>query len=547
MTGRMKAGTTNADLVFLNADVLTMDPTVPRAQAVAVRCGVIVDVGSNHDILERVDSQTQIVECRGKCLIPAFHDAHIHLLASASRLLSVDCGPGSVRSITQIQQAIRRRCELVPAGEWVRAGDYDEFYLAERRHPTRWELDAAAPDHPVKLQHRSHHSCVLNSLALKLAGIDGRFQAPIGAVVEIEETTGEPTGRLFEMEAYLNDRVVPTMKDADLRAALSLVFDDLLSQGITSVQDATCRNGSRDWMLFRDAAVGEKLCPRVTLMVGDEHLDEMVGLGLRCGDGDDRLRIGPVKLMLTEAGGDFCPSLEELAERVRAAHSKGYPVAIHAVEESTVCLATEAVAAAGSSAPGPRLEHASIAPPPLLDLIAELEIGIATQPGFVYYHGDRYLVDVEDHLRDWLYPVKSMLSRGIVVAAGSDAPIAPARPLRAVCAAATRLSQKGQVVNGGEAVSVEQALWMHTVAPAMLLGLDGKMGSITPGKLADLALLSANQLMLPAEEIGDIRVEMTVVGGLVLPMEGRALPQRSSRHESSGREAPLHPEVGVVR
>lgn len=531
MTGRVEVDATCADLAFLDADALTMDPALPRAQAVAVRDGVIVGVGSNRDILDLVGPQTETVECRDRCLVPGFHDAHIHLLASASRLLSVDCGPGSVGDIAQIQQAIRRRCELLPAGEWIRAGDYDEFYLAERRHPTRWELDVAAPDHPVKLRHRSHHACVLNSLALKLAGIDGRFQAPLGAVVEIDEATGEPTGRLFEMEAYLNDRVIPPLRDVDLRAALSLVFDGLLSQGITSVQDATCRNGPRDWWLFQEATSGERLCPRITLMVGREHLDEMAGLGLSFGDGDDRLRIGPVKLMLAEAGGDFCPSLEELTAYAREACSRGYPVAIHAVEESTVCLAAEAIAGAGSPArsprpttPGPRLEHVSVAPPALLDRIAELGIGVATQPGFVYFSGDRYLVDVEDHLRGWLYPVRSMLARGIVVAAGSDAPIAPARPILGVCAAATRLSQGGQVVNGVESVSVEQALWMHTVAPATLLGLDGRIGSITPGKLADLVLLSANPLKLPAQEIGDIGVEMTVVGGRVLPQEGRALP-----------------------
>ncbi len=509
--------TTMASLALLDADVVTMSPSRPRAQAVAIADGVIIGVGRNEDIRELIGAQTRVVECGGQCLLPGFHDAHLHLLGTASRMLSLDCGPEAVSSIAELQRAIRERSALLPAGTWIRAGDYDEFWLAERRHPTRWDIDLAAPDHPVKLQHRSHHACVLNSLALKLAGIDRDCRLPDAATMEVDPVTGEPTGLVYEMEGYLNERVVPPLAESELRAALGALFDDLLSKGITSVQDASYRNGPREWSLFTSLAVHGLLPVRLTMLVGQPHLEQMIQLGLGYGQGTARLRLGPVKMMLTEATGEPNPSVDELFAQVWQAHQAGCPVAIHAVNESAVCVAIEAIANALDHRPAEvhhhRLEHASIVPPHLADRLAELGIGVTTQPSFLYYSGDRYLDDVDVHLQGWLYPIASLMARGVVVAAGSDSPVSPANPLRGICAAVTRGSRQGRLVGQAERVSIEQALWLHTVGPAKLLGLEAQLGSITTGSRADMVLLDANPLSVEPGAIKDIQVEMTVVDG----------------------------------
>lgn len=510
------------DLILLGGAVITQWPSLPRAEALAIRDGLIVAVGSNREMLGLAGPDSAIVGCQGRCVVPGFHDAHLHLLACASKKLSVDCSPSAVGNVHEIQEAIKERARSVPPGTWIRAGDYDEFKLAERRHPTRWELDAAAPDHPVKLQHRSLHACVLNSLALRLAGLDADTPAIAGALIDVDPLTKEPTGLLYGYGEYLSAYVIPPLNEADLRFSLKQVLNDLLANGITSVHDATYRNGLPEWERLRAICAEDGIRPRIGLMVGRPHLEQFVERGIGYGFGDEWLRVGAVKFMLTEGAGDFHPSAAELTEQLRLAHQSGFQVAIHAVDESAVCVAAEALAAVmqerGSRTH--RIEHCSVSPPPLIDRLAELGVAVVTQPSFLFYSGDRYLADVEEHLQGWLYPIRSFLERGIVVGAGSDAPVAPARPLDGICAAATRLSSSGRVVAGGERITLEQALGLYTSGAAGACDEYGYKGSIQPGKLADLVVLSADLTAIEPRDIRAIEVEMTIVGGEVAWRKG---------------------------
>ncbi|HUS82350.1 MAG TPA: amidohydrolase family protein, partial [Dehalococcoidia bacterium] len=200
--------------IFHNADVITMDAARPRAGAVAVENGRIVALGSDADVLA-LRNGASLIDCRGGALLPGFIDAHIHLLSYAASLISVDCSPAAVSSIDEVQDALRRKAADTPAGSWLRATGYDETALAERRHPTRWELDAAAPDHPVRLIHRTGRACVLNSLALALAGVGIATEEPPGGHMERDPTSGEPAGLLIEMDALL-DAAVPPIDEAEL-------------------------------------------------------------------------------------------------------------------------------------------------------------------------------------------------------------------------------------------------------------------------------------------------------------------------------------------
>jgi len=201
-------GARTADLVLYNANILTGDPHRPKAELAAAEAGEIVWVGSNTD-LDLFRGRKKLINCEGKTVIPGFNDAHTHVLAYASKLLGIDCSPASVASIADIQSRVRQQAERVPQGTWLRANGYNEFYLAERRHPTRHDLDRAAPYHPVKLTHRSMHACVLNSMALSLAGISIETPDPPGGLIDRDLETGEPSGLLFGMNSYINDQVIP--------------------------------------------------------------------------------------------------------------------------------------------------------------------------------------------------------------------------------------------------------------------------------------------------------------------------------------------------
>ena len=201
-TGDLQPG-----LILTNARVLTMDPRHPIAQSVAVCGDRIVWAGADAELPSLTSAGTKVIDCGGGTLIPGFHDAHLHLLAFASSLDSVDCRPSRVSSIADICQQIAIRTERTPRDEWVSAWGYDPFYLAERRHPTRWDLDRVAPHHPVRLNHRSGHACVLNSLAMDRVGIADNTDEPCGATIARDLEGGTPNGLLLEMEDFLDGRI----------------------------------------------------------------------------------------------------------------------------------------------------------------------------------------------------------------------------------------------------------------------------------------------------------------------------------------------------
>jgi len=505
-----------ADLILYNANVLTLDERRPRAQLVAVEGGRIAWVGGNDDLKELEGRKGRKIDCQGKTLIPGFNDAHCHISAFASSLLSVDCSPSSVSSIADIQALIREQAQKIAPGFWIRAMGYNEFYLAEKRHPNRWNLDKAAPHHPVKLTHRSGHACVLNSLALSLAGISAASPEPPGGLIDRDLESGEPNGLLFEMEADI-DKVIPALSEAEFEKGIRLANEKCLSLGITSLQDATVHNGLREWQTFHRLREKGDLVPRLSLMMGT---DAIVASGFSPRYGDDGMRLGAAKIVLDETRGRFHPSPEELEEQVLRAHQAGFQVAIHAIEEGAVEAAAHSLERALAQAPKRdhrhRIEHCSVCPPPLLKRLRDARIIVVTQPAFIYYSGERYLATVAPEQLPWLYPIGSFIKMGLMPAAGSDSPVVPNNPLVGIYAAVTRKAESGDELIVEEQISPFEALKMYTQAAAYASFEEEAKGSIAVGKLADLALLSADPTAVSPDEIKKIRVEMTIVDGRIV-------------------------------
>jgi predicted amidohydrolase YtcJ len=505
-----------AELVLYNANVLTMNQRRPRAELVAAKDGEIVWVGTNDD-RNLFKGRSKLINCEGKTVIPGFNDAHIHIMAYASTLLSIDCSPASVASISHIQKKIRQQTERAPLGTWIKGTGYNEFYLAEHRHPNRHDLDRAAPYHPLRLNHRSLHACVLNSLGLSLAGITIETPDPPGGLIDRELDTGEPSGLLFGMNSYINEQVIPPLSEKEVRRGIKLVNRSLLSSGITSVQDATVRNGFDQWQTFLSIKQRGELTPRISVMVGLHALDEFEERNLRYGYGDNTLKLGAVKFKLAETRGQLNPSQEELNEGVLRAHRAGFQVAIHAVEESTVQAAAAALencqSRSNKGALRHRVEHCSVCSPPLLRRLKAVKALVVTQPAFIYYSGERYLSDVPEAQLPWLYRTGSFLKSGLKPAASSDCPVVPCNPLVGMYAAVTRKAESGQTLSPKEAIPVEQALWMYTLAGAYVSFEEQLKGSIEIGKMADLVVLSADPTAVSPEELKGIRVEKTIIGG----------------------------------
>ena len=499
--------------VFHNANVVTLDPSHPHADAVVVEDGRVTAVTSGGQGLP-FRSEAFLVDCRGGALLPGFIDAHLHLLSYAASLVSVDCSPDALSSINDIQEALRRRVAHVPAGGWIRATGYDETALAERRHPTRQDLDAAAPANPVRLIHRSGHASVLNSLALSLTGIGVETVEPPGGHMERDFTTGEPTGLLMEMDALL-DGAVPPIDAAELAEAVRRANDNLLAEGITAVQDATATNGPDEWQTLRRLMAAGRLQVPTILFEGYSSLGKLPKQALA-----GRLRRGPVKIAISELGDGVTPDEDELAAMVWEAHRRGRQVAIHAIGQRAVEAAVNAVEASLRRRPRSdhrhRIEHCSVCPPELAKRMAGLGIAVVSQPAFLYHSGDRYLTHVPRDEVPHLYPFGGLLRAGVRLAAGSDAPVAPPRPLLGIQSAVTRASRLGVALSPEQSLTVEQALRMHTLDAAWSAFQEGERGSVEVGKAADFVLLSNDPTAVPPDEIADLDVEMTVIGGEVV-------------------------------
>ncbi len=503
------------DTILTNARALTMSPVRPRAQAVAIAGGRVAWVGSSEDAKSLVRPGAKVIDCAGGTLLPGFHDAHIHLPAYASSLAGVDCG---VSSIDELKSAIRLRASNTSDGEWIRASGYDETALSEARHPTRWDLDAAAPNHPVRLDHRSGHGCVLNSAALARVGIGDSTDEPPGATIVRDLNTGQPSGLLLEMSDYLSDRI-PSPSYEEIEDSVRRASRILLSNGITSIQDATHHNSVRRWELFDKLRSSIDDMPRITMMPGFRNLAEFTRHGLHFGSGDSRLRIGHAKLMVTASSGRQTPSHDELRHAVSRCAESGFPAAIHAVERETIISAADSIKRANENTGAPlrhRLEHCSEGNPDVIESVTRSSAWVVTQPGFVHHGGDRYLKTVEDSIRAHLYPVGALVRAGVRVAFGSDAPVSDPNPMPALQAAVTRLTSQGRSLGPNQAIDLADALAAYTIGAAASSCLEDSLGTIEPGMLADLTLFGEDILSVAPTDIHELKPVMTILGGKVV-------------------------------
>lgn len=508
------------DLILYNANVITMDPACPKAELLALEGSRISAVTKNEDIKLFRTGNKKIIDCKGKTIMPGFIDAHCHLAAYAEGLMSVDLSPqGGTRSLADVRDRIRMSCAARPSGTWIRGKGYNEFYLKEKRHPNRHDLDKAAPSHPVKLTHRSGHAHVLNSLGLKLAGITAESGDPPEGLIDRDLETGDPTGILYGMGSYLAKRI-PVLTIGEMRDGIERVNDKLLSFGVTSIQDATSHNDIKSWNTMQQWKIEGVFKPSIRMMLGisgfDQYKKNMFGR--------QTLPNGPrtsgVKIIVHEITGDLSPSQTMLNRLVADIHRTGLQVVLHCVEEKTIIAACDAIERALEQLPRRdhrhRIEHCSVCPPTLAKRISDLGILVVTQPSFIYYSGDRYLETVPAEQLKSLYPIRSLMRSDIHVAASSDFPIAQPNPFIGIATAVTRKSETGKSVLPEEGILPAEALRMYTITAAQACFEEDIKGSIAVGKNADLVILSHDPSIAGNDEIKSIRVEMTIVNGNIV-------------------------------
>jgi predicted amidohydrolase YtcJ len=507
-----------ADLILYNAKVITLDEERPYAELVAVKGNTILAVGNKRDLGLFCGPATKALDCAGGTVVPGFNDAHCHPLALAISLLSVDCSSQNVDSIAQIQAAIRRRAQETPQGNWIRGTNYDVFSLHERRAPNRWELDEAAPAHPVLLVDNTGQNYVLNSPALQLANMHGHAEDVQGDHMQRDPVTGEPTG-LISGNAVVIRKIVPPLDDRQLEMGMRLANRQYLSQGITSIQDTSWTNGWRQWRSWRRMVDNRAIACRVSVLLGAEGLPASQAAGLTMGHGDAWLRIAGVKLALDESTGCLHPEQDAINEAALQARQAGYQVAFHASDAYMLAASLAAIRFACLRVPSSqqpfRLEHCSYCPPDLLPRLRASHATVVTQPAFLYSFGQRYQSLSSDQAA-WLWPAGSFRRIGIKVAFSSDSPLATTNPVVGLYAAVARKTQSGDVFALEQGIPLESALASYTLSGAYASSEATIKGSISPGKLADLAVLDTDIAQLTPDEIRELRVVTTVIDGQVV-------------------------------
>ncbi|MFX1521477.1 MAG: amidohydrolase [Promethearchaeota archaeon] len=526
---------------LVHGNVITMDETNPRAQAVLVIDDKIFKVGSDAEIERLIDEDTEELDLEGQTLIPGFVDCHAHPINFGLALMAVDCKTPPVNSIKEIVEKIQVAAEEKPEGEWIIGRGYDDFKLSEKRHPNRWDLDAAALNNPVIITRFCEHISVVNSLALELAGISQGTEDPDGGQIDRDPKTSEPTGVLRWNAKELVLRVIPPPRVEQLRNAIILASEQFLARGVTSVSEAGEINASV--MKAYQTAIWEYGVPfRVNLMMPVSTLGFLSKLGFSTGFGDDKLRIGPIKIIsdgstsgrtaalsepyldAPENTGMMYISQEELNERIFAAHRADFQVGVHAIGDRAISAVLDAIEIALEKSPRAdhrhRIEHCGINNPTIVSRIKKLGVIPVPQPIFLYGEGESYRAGLGEDRVKWAYPLKSYLEHGITTPMSSDCPCTSGdeliSPFLGMYVAITRKTDIGREIGPEQKIDIKDALRAYTLTGAYATFEEKVKGSIEPGKLADFVILSDDPLNVRDNEIKDIRVKMTFIGGEVV-------------------------------
>jgi predicted amidohydrolase YtcJ len=529
------------DLLLRDVRVHTVDDARPTASAVGVLAGRVVGLDEE---VEGLPART-VVDGAGAVVVPGFGDAHNHMAWFGQSLGEIDLSGAA--GLAAVEEAVARGSAGLPRDAWVVGSGYDDTVMGA--HPDRRLLDRAGGGRPVWLKHRSGHMSVVSSEVLRRCGVlDGRAEVPDGGVV-VRDGSGAPTGLLQERAQRLVDDLVKPYAVEEVATALGRASEVYAAEGLTHVVEAGIGLGllgrtpveAAAYLLARDRGL---LRTRVELMVASDTLhpvrahradgiDVGLDLGLRTGFGDDRLRLGPMKIWLDGSMIGRTAALSEpfcdhgtavyqddpdvMRRLVLDADRAGWRVAAHAIGDAAVELALDTFAEAARTHPRAdvrhRIEHAGLVRPDQLPRFAELGVVPVPQPRFLHAVGDTMAAAVGPRRADWLYRVRSFLDAGVRVPGSSDRPVAPGAPLLGMQSMVERLSSGGAVIGADERVSAAQALRAYTIDEAWASHDERSRGSVTRGKLADLVLLEDDPLRVAADRIGAIGVLATLVAG----------------------------------
>lgn len=529
-----------AELIVRGGPILTLDRAGRRVESLAVRDGRVQAVGGNREVNALRGPDTRVLDLGGRAAIPGFVESHNHPTFFGMTLAApVDAGSPPNERIADIVDRVAQSVRDVGTGAWVRGYRYDNTLLKDDRHPTAADLDPVSPDNPVLLTHVSGHFCVVNSAALQAIGIDAATSDPAGGRID-RGPDGKPTGLLIETAAFMASSRLPDQGVDAMVEALRLADAEYSRHGVTSVHDTgigliggaseleayrrvmsrrALRTRVRGY-LFHELVPGlaEGLPESPDLAGADEHF-AMTGVKI-VADGSIQGMTGCLAEGYTCAPDEHGMMLlqpEALAARIAALDAVGWQVAVHGNGDSAIDAIIDGYDRLGAptgTGRRHRIEHCQTVREDQLDRMAAHDVLASFFIKHVYYwgdqHRDRFLGPARARR---ISPLASARSRGVRFGLHSDTPVTPVPPLEGIWCAVTRTTREGRRLGPEQAVDVETALRGYTLEAAYLAGEEHLKGSLEPGKLADLAVLSADPTAVDPDRIRSITVDATLIGG----------------------------------
>jgi predicted amidohydrolase YtcJ len=525
-----------ADLIITHAKVWTVDKSQPTAEAVAVLGDRIVAVGSNADAEAWRAPNTRVINAQGKLLVPGFNDAHVHFVGGGLQLESVQ-----LTDATSAQEFVRRIAEYTkkqPKGQWLTQGDWDETKWTPAQIPTKDMIDPVTPDNPVFFSRYDGHMGLANSQALKLAGITAATPDPPGGVI-VRDAKGNPTGALKDAAAGLMYKAIPDMGHDQRMHVVRAAMAHAASLGVTSVQHMN--PDYADIAVYDELRQRGELITRIYAAPLIAEVDDQAKIGIRHAFGDPYLRIGALKAYADGSLGsgtayffepfgdppsgrgllnDLMIPLSAMRDRMMKADAAGLQLCTHAIGDQGISiildLYSEIVQAHGETDRRLRIEHAQHMAAKDFDRFAKLHVIASMQPYQAIDDG-RWAESRIGHDRaSRTYAFRTMLDHGVRLAFGTDWDVAPLNPLLGVYAAVTRATLDGKNPGGWfpeQRLTVPETVEAYTLGSAYAEFQDTVKGSITPGKLADMVLLSDDIFTIDPVKIRDVKVLKTFVGG----------------------------------
>jgi hypothetical protein len=544
--GALAAGRPTADLIVTNARVWTVDPKRPEAEALAILGDRLVAVGNRAEVEAWRGPSTEVIDAGGRRVLPGFNDAHVHFVDGSAKLSRVDLK--DARSPEEFTRRIAAAARALPKGQWVLGGNWDDQGFAHPQLPTRAWMDATTPDHPVWVDRYDGHMAVANSLALELAGVTAATKDPPGGEI-VRDARGEPTGLLKDAAMASVSRVVPPLT---AEARLDVIRQGLkhaAALGVTSVQDMN--PAYEDVAAYADLLERGELTARIYAAPLETQWEDQAKLGLRRAFGSPWLRLGALKGYADGSLGsttayffepyadapgtrgllsDEMLPLEGIRERLVKADAAGLQLCVHAIGDRgismTLDLFEDVLKANGARDRRLRIEHAQHVAPADFARFSRQGVIASVQPYHAIDDGRWADARIGPERSQSTYAFRSFLDHGVRLALGTDWFVAPLNPMETLYAAVTRATLDGKRPGGWvpeQKITLAEAVAAYTAGSAYAEFQEKDKGSLTPGKLADLVILSQDVFAVPPAAIKDVVVETTIVGGKVVYRRGGAI------------------------